>query len=148
MKNNENHIFIDTNCIIGYIADKYNLKRKKDAANSNALAYLLKQNGKKLYISSLSIAQATATLQNRIDNTKLISEIRSIVSRYEVVEFNKQDIAHAIGMSQARDIEDLYQYRMSQKVKCLYVMTNNIKDYSAFQNIIAFTPKQTRKIIF
>lgn len=148
MKNNENHIFIDTNCIIGYIADKYNLKRKKDAANSNALAYLLKQNGKKLYISSLSIAQATATLQNRIDNAKLISEIRSIVSRYEVVEFNKQDIAHAIGMRQARDIEDLYQYRMSQKVKCLYVMTNNIKDYSAFQNIIAFTPKQTRKIIF
>lgn len=148
MKNNENHIFIDTNCIIGYIADKYNLKRKKDAVNSNALAYLLKQNGKKLYISSLSIAQATATLQNRIDNAKLISEIRSIVSRYEVVEFNKQDIAHAIGMSQARDIEDLYQYRMSQKVKCLYVMTNNIKDYSAFQNIIAFTPKQTRKIIF
>ena len=30
MKNNENNIFIDTNCLIGFLCDKHNLRKKED----------------------------------------------------------------------------------------------------------------------
>lgn len=148
MKNIENHIFIDTNCLISYLADKFGLRKKADSANWNALHYLSKLNGKRLYISSLSIAQLTATLQNRVDTQVLLSEIKAMCSRYEVVEFNKNDIDSAISNPSTKDIEDRYQYQMSQKVRCLYVMTNNVKDYAHIENIVACTPNKIRKLIF
>lgn len=148
MKNIENHIFIDTNCLISYLADKFGLRKKADSANRNALHYLSKLNGKRLYISSLSIAQLTATLQNRVDTKVLLSEIKAMCSRYEVVEFNKNDIDSAISNPSTKDIEDRYQYQMSQKVRCLYVMTNNVKDYAHIENIVACTPNKIRKLIF
>ncbi len=148
MKNNENNIFIDTNCLIGFLCDKYNLRKKADEYNTNAIKYLLKQTGKRLYISSLSIAQLTATFQKRISYEELISEITWLVSKFNVVEFNKSDITTAIGNLYIRDIEDSYQYQMSQKTRCLYILTNNSKDFSCFYNVSICTPKTVRKMIF
>lgn len=148
MKNNENHIFIDTNCLINYLAEKYHLYKINSTDNTDALRFLIGLNGKKLYISSLSIAQITAKLQKLIGAELIIKEIEAFVHRYNIIEFNERDIKQAISATLAKDIEDLYQYEMSQKVKCFYVMTNNIKDFSSLANIVAFTPQKVRKIIF
>ena len=148
MKNNENHIFVDTNCLISYLADKYNLRKNSNEDNIKALHFLLGMNGKKLYISSLSIAQVTATLQKKIGTDNMVKEISQLVHRFNIVEFNENDIKAAINCELARDIEDLYQYEMSQKVKCFYVMTNNLSDFSSLANIVAFSPAKVRKIIF
>ena len=96
MKNNENNIFIDTNCLIGFLCDKHNLRKKADEYNTNAIKYLLKQTGKRLYISSLSIAQLTATFQKKMPHEELIGDINWLVSKFNVVEFNKNDIIAAI----------------------------------------------------
>lgn len=148
MKNNENHIFIDTNCLMNYFVEKYHLYKTASTDNADALRFLFGLNGKKLYVSSLSIAQITAKLQKYIGAETMIKEIANFIHRYNIIEFNEQDIKQAISAKLAKDIEDLYQYEMSQKVKCFYIMTNNIKDFSSLANIVAFTPKKVRKIIF
>jgi predicted nucleic acid-binding protein len=148
MKNNENHIFVDTNCLISYLADKYGLRKNKSEENIMALRFLFGLNGKKLYISSLSIAQLTATLQKKIGANNMMEEVSQLIHRFNIVEFNENDIKAALNNQLAQDIEDLYQYEMSQKVKCFYVMTNNLRDFSSFANIVAFSPKKVRKIIF
>ena len=148
MKNNENHIFIDTNCLISYLADKYGLRKNKSEENTIALRFLIGLNGKKLYISSLSIAQLTATLQKKIGADNVTKEVSQLLHRFNIVEFNENDIKAALNCKLAQDIEDLYQYEMSQKVKCFYVMTNNLRDFSSLANIVAFPPQKVRKIIF
>lgn len=144
MKNNENHIFIDSNCLIGFLCEKYGLYAIEGTENTKALHYLLAMNGKKLYVSSLAIAQLTAKLQNRIDKNLLAEEIKQILHRFNIIEFNRKDIEEALNSPYAKDIEDLYQYKMSEKAKCLYIMTNNVKDFATLLNVIPFKPKQVR----
>lgn len=148
MKNNENHIFIDTNCLISSICERYGIYSLAGKENTNALHYLLAMNGKKLYVSSLSIAQMTAKLQTRLNKDVLIEEIRQVLHRFNVVEFNRKDIEDALNSPYAKDIEDLYQYKMSEKAKCLYIMTNNTKDFATLLNVIPFEPKQVRMMNF
>lgn len=147
MRNNENHIFVDTNCIIAHLVDKYQLLKKTEQRSSNALHFLRSRNGKKLFLSALTIAQVTAKLQPYIGTEKVIDEVSDLLQYFHIVEFNESDIQSALVNPLSKDIEDLYQYEMSQKVKCFYVMTNNVKDFSALANIVAFTPSKVRKII-
>ena len=147
MRNNENHIYIDTNCLIGYIATKYGIY-KDTKGFTKALQFLMALNGKKLYVSSLSVAQLTAKLQKRIGADRMVKEIEQIIHRFNVVEFNNDDIQSAITGALAKDIEDLYQYEMSQKVKCFYIMTDNLSDFTSLANITAFLPSKVRKAIF
>ena len=148
MRNNENHIFIDTNCLISSLCEKYGLYVTNNKENTTALHYLLAMNGKKIYVSSLSIAQLTAKLQSRLDKDTLAEEIRQILHRFNVIEFNRKDIEDALNSPYAKDIEDLYQYKMSEKAKCLYIMTNNTKDFSTLLNVIPFRPRQVRMMNF
>jgi len=37
---------------------------------------------------------------------------------------------------------------MSEKAKCLYIMTNNTKDFATLLNVIPFKPKQVRMMNF
>ena len=148
MRNNENHIFIDTNCLISSICEKYRIYTTTGKENTEALHYLLAMNGKKLYVSSLSIAQMTAKLQNRLNKDVLTEEIKQILHRFNIIEFNRKDIEDALNSPYAKDIEDLYQYKMSEKAKCLYIMTNNTKDFATLLNVIPFKPKQVRMMNF
>ena len=148
MRNNENHIFVDTNCIITYLADKYGLFANTDPLNTSALHFLRSRNGKKLYLSALTIAQVTAKLQPKIGAENMSREIKDLLQYFQIIEFNEKDIKSALANSLSKDIEDLYQYEMSQKVKCFYVMTKNIRDFSALANIVAFAPNKVRKIVF
>ena len=74
-----------------------------------AIHYLAAMNGKKLYVSSLAIAQLTAKLQNRLDKDILADEIKQILHRFNIIEFNRKDIEEALSSPYAKDIEDLYQ---------------------------------------
>jgi len=96
MRNNENHIFIDTNCLISSICEKYRIYAATGKENTDALHYLLAMNGKKLFISSLSIAQMTAKLQNRLNKDVLTEEIRQLLHRFSIIEFNRKDIEDAL----------------------------------------------------
>ena len=71
---NPNHIFVDTNVLIGgYSGDPC---FQKDA---ECLHYLFSLKGKRLYISTLSVAQLISTYQKRKSN----DEIRRIEEIFE-----------------------------------------------------------------
>jgi predicted nucleic-acid-binding protein len=64
---NYNHIFVDTNVLVGgYSGDA---RYQKDEA---CLHYLYSLTGKKLYISSLSVAQLISMFQKKKKNDEIV----------------------------------------------------------------------------
>lgn len=136
-KQNINHIFVDTNVLIGALSSK---KHDKDC-----LQYLFSLIGKKLYISSLSIAQLTSVFQKKKTNKEITSIVTELLNRFTVLSFTKDDITASLAETGA-DIEDNMQYIVSKKMKCYTFVTNNIKDYRVFGDIQVLKPENVKMI--
>ena len=137
---NPNHIFVDTNVLIGgYSGDP---RFQKDAA---CLHYLYSLTGKKLYISTLSVAQLISTYQKKKTNDEIRRIVRELQHRFNVISFTSKDIAEALNETGA-DIEDNVQYVLAMKQKCRIIITNNYKDYRLLMWIEATSPEKVRII--
>lgn len=140
-KSNRNHIFIDTNIIIGaYLNDKKyeNEKRCWD--------YLTSLVGKKVFVSSLSIAQFVSTFQHRKTNKKLIKHhVQNIIAKVNIIDFTKDDIDKSLLMNED-DMEDNIQYVLAYKLKCGIFFTQNTKDYNSYISIAVYSAKEHRTI--
>jgi predicted nucleic acid-binding protein len=137
MKANENHIFVDTNVLIGAYSD--NERDKK------CLQYLFSLKGKMLYISTLSIAQLVSVFQKKRSNDEIKNVVRQLLAKFTLISFTSKDIEQSLCLGTA-DMEDNIQYVISSKFHCFYFITNNRKDYVYFSNIEALTPKEIRNI--
>ena len=133
---NKNHIFVDTNVLNGFYLNR--------TADVECFRYLFSLKGKRLFISSLSIAQFVAFFQKRFSNDKLIDIIRYLFTKFTVIEFNEQDIQKSLLYNYV-DIEDTIQFVVGTKMKCFYFVTND-KHFSAFWNIKALKPTEIRNI--
>ena len=137
---NSNHIFVDTNVLVGgYSGDA---RYQNDA---ECLHYLYSLAGKRLYISSLSVAQLISTFQKRKSNEEIINIVRDLQHRFIIIDFTNNDINAAISAT-GDDIEDNVQYVLAKKQKCRIIITNNYKDYRAFQSVQVFKPTNVRRI--
>ena len=137
---NPNHIFVDTNVLIGgYSGDP---RFQKDAA---CLHYLYSLTGKKLYISTLSVAQLISTFQKKKSNDEIRRIVRELRHRFNVISFTANDIDEALNETGA-DIEDNVQYVLAMKQKCRIIITNNYKDYRLLLWIEATSPEKVRII--
>ena len=134
---NKNHIFVDTNVLIGYF-----VRQQKDV---EALMYLFSLVGKKLYISSLSIAQVVSVLQKKQTNETITDFVRYLMGKFNVISFTENDAKEALKLK-VSDIEDNIQYAMAIKLKCFRFVTNNAKDYTNFEDIDVVKPAKIRKI--
>lgn len=134
---NKNHIFIDTNVLIGAAAN-----REDDVA---CLRRLSSCNGKKLYISSLSVAQFVSVFQKKKDNKEIIESVKSMLHKYNVISFVQKDIESALKVGN-NDLEDNIQYVLSKKLGCLFFITNNVKDFRNYININVIEPSKVRFI--
>jgi predicted nucleic acid-binding protein len=135
---NENHIFVDTNVLIGYF-----VKRQKDVA---ALNYIFSLKGKRLYTSSLSIAQVISVLQKKHTNDTTKKFATYLMGKFNIISFVEEDIKTALKLK-GTDIEDNIQYALSKKLKCYWFVTNNIKDYTSFLDVDVLLPAKIRKIL-
>jgi len=137
---NPNHIFVDTNVLIGgYSGDP---RFQKDA---ECLHYLYSLTGKKLYISTLSVAQLISTYQKKKSNDEIRRIVRELMHRFNVITFTQRDIDEALNETGA-DIEDNVQYVLAMKQKCRIIITNNYKDYRLMLWIEATSPEKVRII--
>ena len=137
---NYNHIFVDTNILVGgYSGDA---RFKKDEA---CLHYLYSLTGKKLYISTLSVAQLISTFQKKKKNDEIVRIVRDLQHRFNVIDFAARDIDAAL-VETGGDIEDNVQYVLARKQKCSIIITNNFKDYRLFYNISVVKPDDVRSI--
>lgn len=136
---NYNHIFVDTNVLVGgYSGDA---RFKKDEA---CLHYLYSLTGKKLYISTLSVAQLISTFQKK-KNDEIVRIVRDLQHRFNVIDFAARDIDAAL-VETGGDIEDNVQFVLARKQKCSIIVTNNYKDYRLFYNISVVKPDEVRSI--
>ena len=137
---NSNHIFVDTNVLVGgYSGDA---RFQKDEA---CLHYLYSLTGKRLYISSLSVAQLISVFQKKKPNDEIVRIVRDLQHRFNVIDFTNRDIDAALNEIGA-DIEDNVQYVLAMKQKCSIIVTNNYKDYRLLLNIRAVRPERVRAI--
>ena len=105
--NNQNNIYIDTNILIGC----YN----NNEPDVLAVNYLYSLKGKRLYVSSLSIAQLASVFQKIKTSTEIKDIIKEILTKVNIVQFTENDITAALEYEN-KDIEDNIQYVLSQKV--------------------------------
>lgn len=135
-KFNPNHVFVDTNVLVGgYSGDA---RYQKDA---DCLHYLFAQTGKKLYISTLSVALLISMFQKKHTNEEVIGIVHELQHRFTIIDFINHDIDAAL-VETGADIEDNVQYVLAKKQKCRIVVTNNYKDYRALQGIQVFRPTE------
>ena len=137
---NPNHIFVDTNVLVGgYSGD---VKFQKD---DECLRYLFSLTGKRLYISSLSVAQLISVYQKKKSNEEITQVVRDLQHRFNIIDFTAKDIDAALKETGV-DIEDNVQFVLAKKQKCYIVVTNNYKDYRFLQGIEVLRPAKIRKI--
>ena len=116
-KFNPNHVFVDTNVLVGgYSGDA---RYQKDA---DCLHYLFALTGKKLYISTLSVAQLISVYQkggvretneclvegDQKSNEEITSVVRELQHRFSIIDFTARDIDAAL-VETGADIEDNVQ---------------------------------------
>ena len=137
---NPNHIFVDTNVLVGgYSGDK---RFQKDG---DCLHYLYSLTGKRLYISSLSVAQLISVYQKKKTNEEITQVVRDLQHHFVIIDFTNRDINAAL-IETGADIEDNVQYVLAMKQKCSIIITNNFKDYRLLQNVRAVRPERVRAI--
>ena len=137
---NLNRIFVDTNVLVGgYSGD---VRFQKDA---DCLHYLDSLTGKRLYVSSLSVAQLISVYQKKKKNDEIMRIVRDIQHRFNIVDFINRDIDAAL-IENGGDIEDNVQYVLARKQKCSVIITNNFKDYRLFFNLRVIKPERVRTI--
>lgn len=132
-----NRIFVDTNVIVGAWAGK--------PADQKCLQYLYSLKGKRLYLSSLSVAQFVALFQKKRTQEDIKAQVRYLLTKFNVIAFSEKDVENSLAI-QAADLEDNIQYVISQKMGCFHFVTNNIKDYSGYYVLDIVHPKHIRKI--
>ena len=77
---NPNHIFVDTNVLIGaYSGDA------RFQTDSDCLHYLYSIVGKRLYASTLSVAQLISVYQKKKTNDEIRSIVRELQHRFTIV---------------------------------------------------------------
>ena len=139
-KTESNNIFIDTNVLIGAYSEDPRFKDDRECWR-----YLCGLNGKRLFISSLSVAQLVSVFQKRFDNKDIKSKVDNIVGKATVVDFTFDDIRDSLKIATG-DMEDNIQYVICKKVRCTKFVTRNTKDYGHFLNLEIVRPKKVRTI--
>lgn len=138
---NPNHIFVDTNVLIGGYCGDARFHKDEDC-----LHYLYSLTGKKLYISTLSVAQVISMFQKKKNNDEITRIVRDLQHRFTVIDFTNRDIDAAL-VETGADIEDNVQFVLARKQKCsIIIITNNFKDYRLLPHIRAVRPERVRAI--
>ncbi|MCR5039453.1 MAG: type II toxin-antitoxin system VapC family toxin [Bacteroidales bacterium] len=132
-----NRIFVDTNVLVGAWSGK--------SVGERCLRYLFTLKGKRLYISTLSIAQFVSVFQKKRTADEIRAQVKYLQTKFNLVGFIEKDVNEAIAET-SPDIEDSIQYTLSRKVKCQHFVTNNIKDYTGFFLLNVLKPSQIRQI--
>lgn len=134
------NIFVDTNIIVGAFLRLEKDKRCLDYLFSPAI------NRRRLFLSSLTIAQFVAMFQRRkIDDNEIRKYVKYILSKFNIISFAEKDINESLEFKHG-DIEDAMQFVIGKNVRCFYYVTNNTKDYNKIKNIKVINSRKVRNI--
>lgn len=139
--NNKNNIYIDTNVLIGAFAEGKRFEAEKRCWN-----YVCSLTGKRVFVSTLSMAQLVSTFQKRgLDKDIVAGYVRRILAKAIVVDFTEKDVSDSLTI-EGNDMEDNMQCALSRKVKCGILITQNKKDYVNYLHVDILSAKECRSI--
>jgi predicted nucleic acid-binding protein len=143
--NDASKVFIDTNILINDFLYRY--WQRTTGLNAHNALVSLKNKGKQMYIAIFSVMQVISTLERaRVPKDEVAKEVKRLTERYELVQLAQTDIENALSHENL-DLEDCMQYELSQKVKCFYILTDNVKDFRSFKNIVVVKAKKHKSIL-
>lgn len=138
---NKNNIFVDTNVLIGAFAPG-----KRFQAEKKCWKYVCSLPGKRIYVSSLSVAQLVSLFQKRkAEKEDIVAYVRGILAKANVVEFSEHDIESSL-LINGDDLEDNMQCAVARKVKCGILITQNKKDYENYLHVDIVSAENCRSI--
>lgn len=135
------NIFVDTNVIIDFIADR------KPFSKSAAKLFDYSEKGKvKLFISALSYSNVYYVVKKATSHKKMIKILNELESMTETLDVTKAIIKASL-VSDFKDYEDAIQYctAVSNK-KISAIVTRNTKDYKT-SNLAVVTPDEVISLI-
>jgi len=134
-------VFVDTNVIIDFLADR------EPFSEFAAKLFQLAQDGRiSIHIASISINNAYYILRQVCSHRKASKLIESILGLVTVQETNGEILLKAI-KSEFNDFEDAIQYFSAKKVRGIEVIaTGNVKDFKK-SDIPVLSPETTVKLI-
>jgi len=141
------HVFIDTNVLINDFFYR-NRQRISSKPASLAIQFLKSKPKVDLYVASFSLVQFVSTLERaKIPTAVVVEELKRILSRFKLIDLTAKDFNDALLLERS-DTEDALQYILCRKLRCFYLITDNIRDFQGLLFVTAIKPKQVRKIVF
>lgn len=141
----QNHVFIDTNVLINDFF--YRVKQRQISKPAHlAIVYLKSKPKVSLFIASFAVIQLISTLDKaKVEKKEIATEVKRILSRYKLIDLTAKDIDKALGIDY-KDTEDAIQYTLCRKARCLYIVTDNVKDFKIFDLVSTVKPKAIRNL--
>ncbi|MFN4082981.1 MAG: type II toxin-antitoxin system VapC family toxin [Bacteroidia bacterium] len=135
------HIFIDTNVLIDFLAD-----RKPFAMDAAKLFDFALKNKITIYVAAVSFNNIYYILRQMFTHTKTIKIIAELEELTNIVDVTKETIKKSIH-SEFKDFEDAIQYHCAKsvnKIEC--IVTRNTKDFKN-STLPIFNPKEALSLI-
>ena len=133
-------IYVDTNVLINYCTRQTN--------DVKALQYVFSRRRKEvLFTSSLAVVQTISKLQSAgksgtrkaYSRETTIKRLEEILPKFTILDLSFSDIKISFSLLN-RDVEDNVHYVLSQKMKCNAILTNDIKDFTFFKDVVVMEP--------
>ena len=135
------HIFIDTNIIIDFLADRIPF-----SAPAEILFQLAKNKEIKIYISAISINNTYYILRKVTSHKRAINLI-SEIEQYVIIQETNREIIRRSLQSQFNDFEDAIQYYSAVALSNIdIIVTRNIKDFKR-SDLPVLSPETTIKML-
>lgn len=160
MANNDNSkILIDTNILFNdflFRHSKYgNTELNRELSNrktaNDAMTFIRQRRYFKTYVADFSLVKLVSLMDKvKVPKDLSIIEIELVLSKNCVVPMSSKLFAKSINdfktKKDVKDIEDAFQFTLSQAYKCSFILTLNGKDFKFFDTRVIH-PKNIRSII-
>ena len=128
-------LLIDANIILDVL-----LNRTEFVKDSSLIWKLCETEKAKGYLSSLTFANLVYIMRKQLDPEKIGDVFRKLNLIFEFVDFSVSDLTRAVEMKWP-DFEDAVQSVTADRVHADYIITRNVRVFSA-SRVIAFTPSE------
>ena len=127
-------VLIDTNIILDYV-----LKREPFAQDALACLERLIINKDKVWLTASTITDIYYVTRRTLhDAAAAKAVIAKLLNAFQIATVDKNDCLNALEIDN-NDYEDALQSVSAKKIKADYIITRNVKDYSA-SPVMAITP--------
>ena len=128
-------LLIDANIILDVL-----LNRREFVKDSSMIWKLCETGKAKGYVSALTFANLVYIMRKQLNSEEIENVFRKLSLIFDFTDLSVSDLTRAAEMKWP-DFEDAVQSVTADRVHADYIITRNVRDFSA-SRVIAFTPSE------